>query len=100
MFGEDGGKGRELEEATRACGRACSARQHPVTVAMSASTIHFKFRSVCAFSSVTFTGATLELKELKKLIVAANKLDKEQDFDLKITDAKTNTGTLSQRTPG
>ena len=58
------------------------------------STIHFKFRSVRAFSSVSFQGASLELKELKKLIVAHMKLDKEQDFDFKITDAKNNTGSL------
>ena len=59
---------------------------------MANSTIHFKFRSVRAFSSVTFMGQTLELKELKKKIVEAQKLNKETDFDFKITDAQTNAG--------
>jgi len=58
------------------------------------STIHFKFRSVRSFSSVTFQGATVELKVLKKLIVGQMKLNKTTDFDFKITDAKTNTGEL------
>ena len=59
---------------------------------MAPSVVHFKFRSARAVSSVSFQGASVELKMLKKLIVGSMKLRKDTDFDFKITDAKTNTG--------
>lgn len=61
--------------------------------------MHFKFRSVRAFSSVDFSGQMIELKELKKEICTQKKLDKSQDFDFQITDAQNNTEYTGDTTP-
>lgn len=57
------------------------------------SYIHFKFVYNKNYDKITFDGVSLSLSQLKKLIIEKNR-SKQVDFDLEITNADTNEGSI------
>lgn len=55
------------------------------------SCVHYKFKSMLDYDTVTFDGLSITLGELKKAI-AAKKLGKNAEFDLQVTNAQSNVG--------
>ena len=56
------------------------------------SYIHFKTIYNRNYDKITFDGVSLSLIQLKKLILDKQKLARQVDFDLEITNADTNEG--------
>lgn len=57
------------------------------------SCVHYKFSSKLDYNTVTFDGLHITLSELKKQIMARERL-KATDCDLQITNAQTREGIL------
>lgn len=58
------------------------------------SCVHYKFSSKLDYNTVTFDGLHITLSELKKQIMARERL-KATDCDLQITNAQTREGTFN-----
>lgn len=58
------------------------------------SCVHYKFSSKLDYNTVTFDGLHITLSELKKQIMARERL-KATDCDLQITNAQTREGILA-----
>ena len=56
--------------------------------------IHFKFKSARDYDTITFTGTSMRLIDLKKSIVERKRLNKGLDFELIITNAQTGEGKI------
>eukprot|EP01134_Creolimax_fragrantissima_P008348 CFRG8348T1 len=54
------------------------------------SSVHYKFQSTKTYSTVTFDGMAISLKDLKLQISEAKRFGKVTDMDLKIINAQTN----------
>lgn len=60
------------------------------------SCVHYKFSSKLEYNTVTFDGLHITLSELKRQIMARERL-KATDCDLQITNAQTREGTILHR---
>lgn len=56
------------------------------------SYIHFKTIYSRNYDKITFDGVSLSLFQLKKLILDKQKMARQVDYDLEITNADTNEG--------
>lgn len=63
------------------------------------SQIYYKFKSSKDFNSIVFDGTSINLFELKKLIILQAKL-KGNDFDISIYNAQTNEGNYIKHRSG
>jgi hypothetical protein len=52
--------------------------------------VFYKFASSKEFDACSFEGPSIQLSNLKKLIIEQKKLGKATDFDLLVTNAQTN----------
>ena len=55
-------------------------------------TVHYKFKSSKDYDTITFLGSHISVGDLKRSIIAKQKLGKATDIDLKITNAQTGEG--------
>lgn len=60
---------------------------------MSSSLVYYKFRSQRQPSKITFDGTNIRVWDIKKEIIAQNRMDKDLDFHLLVFDENGQKGT-------
>lgn len=74
------------------CDDSTVEEESKVSLAMS---VFYKFKSALTYDTIQFDDLHISLQEFKKAVIQQKQLGKNTNFDLQVTNAETNEGSLS-----